>query len=134
MEYTIRPLYEIEEKVMEVLWAADRPYVISDILKADASLKRNSVVKIVIKLDAMGYIKVACIQKTVTRYGRAYIPIVSKEDYELQKDFIAHFTSSSPLQDSVLYTLKKLFEEGLADDAFVKQAEQLTQDYKKAQD
>ena len=77
-------LFEKEEAVMYTIWGIGHPCVISDILKTNPELNRNTVVKVLKTLTSKGYIKVDSIIKTATRTGRGYIPIIQQEDYEAQ--------------------------------------------------
>lgn len=115
---------------MDVLWEADSPCIISDILKADPSLSRNTVAKLLTKLTENGCIEVAGTKKTVTRFGKTYTPIISKHDYLVQKDYLEHLIANDSIYDSALYLVQQIFKEGLADEDFAAQLDQLIQEYK----
>ena len=53
-----------EKRIMDIYWSANEPYLISDILKADPSLNRNTVAKALVSLEKKGYLKVDCIKRT----------------------------------------------------------------------
>ena len=46
-----------EKRIMDIYWSANEPYLISDILKADPSLNRNTVAKALVSLEKKGYLK-----------------------------------------------------------------------------
>lgn len=115
---------------MNILWEADSPCIISDILKADPSLSRNSVAKLLVKLTECGCIEVDGVKKTVTRFGKAYTPVISKHDYMIQKDYLEHLVANDSTCDSALYLVRQIFAEGLADADFAAQLSQQIQEYK----
>ena len=75
-----------EEQIMQAVWQIGHPCLISEILKKDVTLKRNTVAPGIITLTKKGYLKVDSIGKSMTRTGRAYAPLISNPECE-----VAHF-------------------------------------------
>lgn len=82
-------LLDKEKEIMDIYWAANEPYLISDVLRTNPSLNRNTVVKALVSLEKKGYLKVAGIKHTVTRTGRACLIDQGKVD----DDFISELES-----------------------------------------
>lgn len=95
-------LHSKEEEIMYTIWDIGRPCVISDILKANPQLKRNTLAKGVITLEQKGYLTVDSIVKTATRTGRAYKPIIRKKDYDEQKKIMQTLVDSPNVQTGLL--------------------------------
>ena len=118
-------LYEKEEAGMYTIWNIGHPCVISDILKTNPELNRNTVVKVLKTLTSKGYIKVDSIIKTATRTGRGYIPIIQQEDYEEQKQLMSMIVESSTPQDGILQYCSTLANGKHLDAAFIDEMERL---------
>ena len=58
-----------EEQIMQAVWQIGHPCLISEILKKDVTLKRNTVAPGIITLTKKGYLKVDSIGKSMTRTG-----------------------------------------------------------------
>ena len=74
-----------EEQIMQAVWQIGHPCLISEILKKDVTLKRNTVAPGIITLTKKGYLKVDSIGKSMTRTGRAYAPLIDQHAYNEQK-------------------------------------------------
>ena len=123
-------LFEKEKEIMDIFWKLDKPCLISDILKEDPSLSRNTVAKLLVKLEKNGFLKVDSIRKTVTRTGRAYVAAVSKEDYDRQEKHIQEVSSNMTLSDSALRLVSCLLKTDTVEDTFIDELEQMIQNYK----
>lgn len=55
-----------EEQIMQAVWQIGHPCLISEILKKDVTLKRNTVAPGIITLTKKGYLKVDSIGKSMT--------------------------------------------------------------------
>ena len=77
-----------EEQIMQAVWQIGHPCLISEILKKDVTLKRNTVAPGIITLTKKGYLKVDSIGKSMTRTGRAYAPLIDQHAYNEQKKLI----------------------------------------------
>ena len=58
-----------EEQIMQAVWQIGHPCLISEILKKDVTLKRNTVAPGIITLTKKGYLKVDSIGKSMTKGG-----------------------------------------------------------------
>ena len=74
-----------EEQIMNTIWNMDHPCLISEVLKAEPSLKRNTVAPALVVLENKGYLKVDSIGKSYTRTGKAYVTAMTTETKNLRK-------------------------------------------------
>lgn len=123
-------LFDKEKEIMDIFWTANQPYLISDVLKAKPTLNRNTVAKALISLERKGYLKVDSIRRTITRTGRAYVPAITKEDYEKNEHLLDSIQASISLPQTSLAFFSNLIECGDIDDAFIVQLEDMIQKYK----
>ena len=91
-----------EEQIMNTIWNMDHPCLISEVLKAEPSLKRNTVAPALVVLENKGYLKVDSIGKSYTRTGKAYAAAISKEAYKEQKAFMDALSRSRDTENGVL--------------------------------
>lgn len=103
-------LHPKEEEVMYAIWNVGHPCVISELLRTHPTLKRNTVAKVLVILERKGYLAVDSIVKTVTRTGRAYVPVVSFNEYETQKKMISLIVESNKISDGILNCCSALIE------------------------
>lgn len=102
-----------EEQIMQAVWQIGHPCLISEILKKDVTLKRNTVAPGIITLTKKGYLKVDSIGKSMTRTGRAYAPLIDQHAYNEQKKLIQCVVDSPTTKGVVC-----LIDTNQADDAF----------------
>ena len=107
-----------EEQIMQAVWQIGHPCLISEILKKDTTLKRNTVAPGIITLTKKGYLKVDSIGKSMTRTGRAYAPIVTQHAYDEQQKLIQCVVDSQTTKDGILNYIQLLIDTNQADDAF----------------
>ena len=107
-----------EEQIMQAVWQIGHPCLISEILKKDTTLKRNTVAPGIITLTKKGYLKVDSIGKSMTRTGRAYAPIVTQHAYDVQQNLIQCVVDSQTTKDGILNYIQLLIDTNQADDAF----------------
>ena len=123
-------LYPKEEDIMYAIWDVGHPCVISEILKTHPELKRNTVAKVLKLLEKKKYLTVDSIVKTVTRTGRAYAPIVTREDYEAQKALMDNITESSGALDGILNYCSTLVDTETIDEEFIQEMDRLIDEFK----
>ncbi len=123
-------LFAKEKTIMDIFWRLDKPCLISEILKEDTTLSRNTVAKSLVKLEQEGYLKVDSIRRTVTRTGRAYVPTISKDEYDRQIDHLRTLAKSVSLSDSTLKVLSSMFEADSMEDGFIEKLESMIAAYK----
>lgn len=111
-------LHPKEEEVMYAIWNVGHPCVISELLRTHPALKRNTVAKVLVILEKKGYLAVDSIVKTVTRTGRAYVPVVSFAEYETQKKMISLIVESQKVSDGVLNCCSELLSSYSDSDQF----------------
>lgn len=119
-----------EEEIMNIFWKLDCPCIISDILKANPDLSRNTVAKVLISLEKKGYIKVNSIRKTVTRTGRAYIAAITKKEYEEKNALIKAVSDGTSMTQATLSFLSTLLQSENLDDSFLSELEAMILEYK----
>lgn len=119
---------------MDVLWELKQPSVISEILNADTSLKRNTVTKVLTSLEKKGYIRVDCIRKSVTRTARAYVPTISRKAYEKQNALISALTTNDSMPETALSFVSTMLESETVNDQFVQELEKMIEEYKNKRD
>lgn len=124
-------LFPKEEEVMYIIWKINHPCVISEILRSDLTQKRNTVAKVLIILEKKEFIKVDSVVKTKTRTGRAYIPLISKTEYENQKMLFDYVEKSDTAQTGVLSFISKLIDSSEATESFIEKMDTLIDEYKK---
>lgn len=107
-----------EEQIMQAIWQIGHPCLISEILKKDTTLKRNTVAPGIITLTKKGYLKVDSIGKSMTRTGRAYAPIVTQHAYDEQQKLIQCVVDSHTTKDGVLNYIQLLIDTNQADEVF----------------
>ena len=107
-----------EEQIMQAVWQIGHPCLISESLKRDTTLKRNTVAPGIITLTKKGYLKVDSIGKSMTRTGRAYAPIVTQHAYDEQQKLIQCVVDSQTTKDGILNYIQLLIDTNQADDAF----------------
>ena len=107
-----------EDQSMQAVWQIGHPCLISEILKKDTTLKRNTVAPGIITLTKKGYLKVDSIGKSMTRTGRAYAPIVTQHAYDEQQKLIQCVVDSQTTKDGILNYIQLLIDTNQADDAF----------------
>lgn len=122
-------LFPKEEEAMYAIWNIGHPCVISDILKYDPSQKRNTLAKILIILVKKKYLKEDSIIKTATRCGRAYAPIVSKEQYENQKRLFDFVQKSTCAQEGILSFVSTLVSSNNIDENFINEMKTLIENF-----
>lgn len=115
---------------MEILWEAAHPCMISEILKTDSTLSRNTVAKVLVHLEKKGYIKVDSVQQSTTRTGRAYIPVISKKEYEEQWALIQALSEDGFITSSLLSYFSTLLNTDYVNDDVLEKIEMMIQDYK----
>ena len=123
-------LLDKEKEIMDIYWAANEPYLISDVLRANPSLNRNTVAKALVSLEKKGYLKVAGIKHTVTRTGRAYVPAVTRKDYEKNEFLFDSIRTSTSMPQTSLSFFSCLIEQEKVDDDFISELESMIQTYK----
>ena len=126
----MQELLNKEKRIMDIYWSVNEPYLISDILKADPSLNRNTVAKALVSLEKKGYLKVDCIKRTVTRSGRAYVPAVTKEDYKKNELLLDSIRTSTSMSQTSLAFFSCLIDQESVNDEFISKLESMIQDYK----
>ena len=107
-----------EEQIMQAVWQIGHPCLISEILKKDTTLKRNTVAPGIITLTKKGYLKVDSIGKSMTRTGRAYAPIVTQHADDEQQKLIQCVVDSQTTTAGILNYIQLLIYTNQADDAF----------------
>ena len=107
-----------EEQIMQAVWQIGHPCLISEILKKDVTLKRNTVAPGIITLTKKGYLKVDSIGKSMTRTGRAYAPLIDQHAYNEQKKLIQCVVDSPTTKGGILNYIQSLIDTNQADDAF----------------
>lgn len=122
-------LHPKEEEIMYTIWDIGHPCVISEILKANPELKRNTLAKAVITLEEKGYLTVDSIVKTATRTGRAYAPIIKKKDYDAQKKLMTSVVNSPNIQTGLLNYCSALIDSKEFDESFIKDMEKLLTEF-----
>lgn len=95
----MQQLFEKEKEIMDIIWGKEQPCLISDILKQDASLSRNTVAKALVTLEKKGFLRVDGVRKTVTRSGRTYVAAITKLEYEIQMKLLSSLEQSTSLPD-----------------------------------
>lgn len=123
-------LYEKEKEIMNIFWELNKPCLISDILRAKPSLSRNTVAKALVALESKGYLKVDSIRRTVTRTGRAYVPTITKEEYEKHTDLINAVSTGHSITKTTLSFFSTLLKTENIDDDFLSELETMIHDYK----
>ena len=86
------------------------PCLISEILKKDVTLKRNTVAPGIITLTKKGYLKVDSIGKSMTRTGRAYAPLIDQHAYNEQKKLIQCVVDSPTTKGGILNCIQSLID------------------------
>lgn len=97
----MQQLFEKEKEIMEIIWGKAQPCLISDILKENPELSRNTVAKALVTLEKKGFLKIDGVRKTVTRSGRTYVAAVSEAEYDLQMKLLACLEESQSVQEYV---------------------------------
>ncbi len=126
----MKKLFPKEKEIMELLWEAGHPCMISEILKTDSTLSRNTVAKVLVHLEKKGYIKVDSVQQSTTRTGRAYIPVISKKEYEEQWALIQALSEDGFIASSLLSYFSTLLNTDYVNDDLLEKLEMMIQDYK----
>jgi predicted transcriptional regulator len=126
----LKKLFPKEKEIMDLLWSAGHSCLISDILKMDPALSRNTVAKVLVHLEKKGYIKVESLRQSTTKMGRAYIPVVSKKEYEEQWALIQALSKDGFIASSLLSYFSTLLCTDYVDDEFLEELETMIQDYK----
>lgn len=106
-----------EQGILNILWAAEKPLVASDIAKTDASLSINTVQAVLRKLLQKKLIQVADIVYSGTVLSRTYQPTISPNDFTLQQ-FVSQFEDAKKnltIPDFVATLLEHEKDEGSAD-------------------
>lgn len=119
-----------EKEIMDGFWKLGKPCLISDILKNNPELSRNTVAKALITLEMKGYLKVDSIRKTVTRTGRAYVPTVSKDIYESKLAIINQITDKQDLSPKALSFLSAFLQTEQVEDSLIDELDAMIQNYK----
>lgn len=130
----MQSLYPKEEDIMYAIWEINHPCVISEILKKHPELKRNTVAKVLKILEDKGYLVVDSIVKTVTRTGRAYAPIIKKEDYEAQKALMKTITDSSGALEGILNYCSTLVDTKTVRKEFIQEMDKLIYEFKEREE
>lgn len=102
----MQQLFEKEQEIMDIIWEKGEPCLISEILRADAALSRNTVAKGLVTLEKKGFLRVDGVKKTVTRSGRTYAPTITKKEYNTQMELMKFISESRSLTE----TAEKLIE------------------------
>lgn len=123
-------LYEKEKEIMNIFWELNKPCLISDILRAKPSLSRNTVAKALVTLESKGYLKVDSIRRTVTRTGRAYVPTITKSDYERHIALMDSLSIGNSITKTTLSFFSTLLKTENIDDDFLSELETMIHDYK----
>lgn len=121
----MQQLFPKEEEIMYAIWEIGQPCVISDIVKRYPEIKRNTVKKVLPILVEKHYLKEDAILKTATRTGQSYRSIVTKEEYERQKQLMDDVFASSSVQTGILKYCSALVMENQLSDEFICDMEEL---------
>lgn len=123
-------LFPKEEEIMYTIWQIGHPCVISDILNANPSLKRNTVAKVILILEDKGYISEDSIVKTRTRTGRSYRARIKKENYESQKQLMNTIVENPKVENGILQYCNTLINTKQCDIDFINSLEKMIHDFK----
>lgn len=91
-----------EKQIMDTIWNMDHPCLISEVLKAEPTLKRNTVAPALVVLENKGFLKVDSIGKSFTRTGKAYVAAISKEAYKEQQAFLDAIALSPDTENGII--------------------------------
>ena len=105
-----------EKEIMDTIWNIGEPCLISEILRANPGLSRNTVAKGLVNLEQAGYLKVDSIRKTVTRTGRCYVPTITPAIYDKQLALLDAIEKESDVENTVLAYLTAMLEADLIGD------------------
>ena len=130
----MQELKKKKKEIMEIIWQMKHPCLISDILKTDPALSRNTVAKVLVNLDRKGYIRVDSIKRTVTSTGRAYVPAVTKQEYEKQQALLESLLQNGSVASNMLSFFSSMLDADELDDDFLNEIETLIQNYKNAKE
>lgn len=119
---------------MNTIWQLGKPCVISEILKCNTNLKRNTVAKILLILEKKGYIAVDSIVKTATRTGRAYKALINQADYQQQNHLINTLYDTNTATEGILKYCMSLIDSRNISQDFINEIEQMIADYKNKED
>lgn len=87
MNTKITKLSKNEESILETLWEQDRPLSRSEIIKytKDRKWKINSFYGLLNNLLDNDFVKVDGVVPTGKNFGRAYVPTLTRDEYDLKK-------------------------------------------------
>ncbi|MDD3279305.1 MAG: BlaI/MecI/CopY family transcriptional regulator [Lachnospiraceae bacterium] len=117
-----------ELEVMKILWDAKTSCIVADFLNINPALSRNTVNNVINKLLKKNYIVVADVIQTKTVMARAFRPLISREQYLSQE---MNISSVQQKKTQLLSNMTGLLAETSYDSEFVKQLEDLLDEYKK---
>lgn len=118
-----------EMQIMNLFWELDRPCVISDLLNADSTLNRNTAAKLLVALDKKGYIKVHSIRRTITRTGRAYVPTMTREDYERKYSVVNALADRNDLSKNAMTFMSAFLQTDSLSDDLIEELDSIIQKY-----
>lgn len=70
-----------EYELMKILWSAEKPLLLSDILERTENIAKNTLNPIIKKLIDRKYIKVVGNLKVSKTYSRLYAPAITVDEY-----------------------------------------------------
>lgn len=121
-----------EEQIMQAIWKAGHPCMISEILKTDPTLKRNTVAPSVVTLEAKGFLQATSIGKSVTRTGKAYSPLISEESYWGEKLLLSSKSKNGNARHRVLSYFSAFLQSDQIDQEFLDDIQSMIDDFKKS--
>lgn len=127
-------LFPKEEEIMYTIWQIGHPCVISEILKENPSLKRNTVAKVISILKEKGYIAEDSIVKTRTRTGRSYRARIKKADYESQKELLNTIVENPNVENGILQYCNTLINTKECDIDFINNLEKMIHNFKSTEE
>lgn len=116
-----------EKQVMDLLWSVDKPLSCSEIveLSGDKTWKDSYVHSLIKSLMKKGIVKIESFELISRSYARKFAPKVTKEEYYLNE-----YLDENP--ENKMPALFAAFADSKADEASMKEIEQMIKDWKKS--
>lgn len=123
-----------EYELMKILWTAEKPLLLSDIIERTEDIAKNTLNPMISKLIDRKYIKVVGNLKVSKTYSRLYAPAITVDEYAAQQLTELFNDTGKSLNLSNFFSFIVNGKRKKKNTAFIKDLEKFIDDYRNEPD
>jgi predicted transcriptional regulator len=123
-----------EYELMKILWTAEKPLLLSDIIERTEDIAKNTLNPMISKLIDRKYIKVVGNLKVSKTYSRLYAPAITVDEYAAQQLNELFNDTGKSLNLSNFFSFIVNGKRKKKNTAFIKDLEKFIDDYRNEPD